>query len=235
MEPEDYYAALKKNMHNESIKKNIKIIADFKRHFDRDELLKIDFGEVITKNYLKIICNIYYLNLRKTQKKFKDEFVNKGYDFRDSNETASAFNDIYKTFLKETRKEVLNFFKVPDSEILSPKVMLRIFPFYYSPYHPLRIKYEKINQDVNMLIKRIQYLGSVDELYNDSHPDAILKPVDKEIDFEHLLSKKSSTSTNNGESDKVTSDEKNRNKRVLNKFDEVYQGKKADYSDEDLD
>ena len=50
------------------------MLADFKKYFDRDQLMKINFGEAITKNYLNIISNIYYLNMRKTQKKFKDDF-----------------------------------------------------------------------------------------------------------------------------------------------------------------
>jgi hypothetical protein len=192
--------------------------------------MKIDFGEALSKNYLKIITNIYYLNLRKTQKKFKEEFVDKGHDFRDANETANAFNDIYKSFLKETRSEVLSFFKVTTSDVLSPKVMLRIYPFYFSPYHPMRIKYEKINQEVNMLIKKIQIMGSIEELYNDSHSEAITKPVDKVIDFTHLLNQKVESAAPSDE--KNDEEDKTRKERILNKFDEVYKGKK---SDEDLD
>lgn len=217
---------------NRTIKKNIKIISNFKKHFDRDELMKIDFGESMNKNYLKIITNIYYLNLRKTQKKFKDDFVDKGYDFKDANETANAFNDIYKSFLKETRREVLDFFKVGESDVLSPKVMLRIFPFYYSPYHPLRIQYEKINKEVNMTIKKIQLVGSIEELYNDNLPEAITKPTDVLIDFAHLLAEKVNPLINN-QTKSNESEEKKRSNRILNKFDQVYQGKTED--DEDLD
>jgi len=189
--------------------------------------MKIDFGEALTHNYLKIITNIYYLNLRKTQKKFKEEFVDKGHDFRDASETANTFNDIYKSFLKETRSEVLGFFKVTTSDVLSPKVMLRIYPFYFSPYHPMRIQYEKINQEVNLLIKKIQTLGCIEELYNDSHPEAIIKPTDKIIEFSHLLNQKvESLEIPPQEEDKT------RKERILNKYDEVYKGKK---SDEDLD
>jgi hypothetical protein len=208
-------------------------MADFKKHFDNDELMKIDFGEAINKNYLKIISNIYYLNLRKTQKKFKDEFVDKGYDFKDANETANAFNDIYKTFLKDTRSEVLTFFNVAASDIISPKVMLRVFPFYFSPFHPLRIKYEKVNQEVNMLIKKIQMTGCIDELYYDNNPEAITKPTDKILDFAHLLSQK--VAPINKPSQFVDNDEdRDRSKRILNKYGEVYQGKNED-QDEDLD
>jgi hypothetical protein len=196
--------------------------------------MKIDFGEAMSKNYLKIISNIYYLNLRKTLKKFKDEFLDKGYDFKDASETANAFNDIYKSFLQATRKEVLSFFNVVESDVLSPKVMLRIYPFYFSPYHQLRIKYEKINQEVNSLIKKIQMTGSIDELYNDAHPDAITKPVDKLIDFSHLLV------VNVAPVIKPTVEEENRSKRVMNKFEEVYgegdkEDKEEDENEEDLD
>jgi hypothetical protein len=242
LEPQEYYNALKKNLNNENIKKNVNIIAEFKRHLDKDELMKIDFPESLTKNYIKIITNIYYHNLRKTQKKFKDEFLNKGYDFRDASETANAFNDIYKSFLKVTRREVLEFFEVKEQELLSSKVMLRIYPLYFSPYHPLRKEYEKINQNVNALIKKIQQVGAVDELYNDSHPDAHLRPVDKVIDFEHMLKDQTASiiSTNSiiiNEQQQEKIEEKaedlSRKERILNKFEEVYGDKRKESEEKD--
>jgi hypothetical protein len=171
---------------NRKIKKNIEILAKFKKSFDNGQLMNIDFGESINRNYLKIISNIYYLNLRKVQKKFKNEYGDKNYKFQDASEPGKVFNDIYKSFLKETRAEVLNFFKVTHSDLLPSKIVLRIFPYYFSPYHPLRIKYEQMNLEVNNVIKKIQLTGVIYELYDDNHPNAILKPVDVIKFFKYL-------------------------------------------------
>lgn len=176
-EPIEYYEALKKHKNNENIKKNIEILSKFKKCFDGGELMRVDFGEAVSDKYLKIISNIYYLNMRKVQKKIKNEYTNKGYNFKDG-EAGKVFNDIYKTFLKETRAEVLKFFNVTHTEMLSSKIILRIYPYYFSPYHPLRIKYEQMNIEVNNVIKKIQLDKIVEELYDDNHPEAKTKPVD---------------------------------------------------------
>lgn len=173
------------------MKKDIEFIYQFKKKFDRNELLKVNFGGSINKNYLKIISHIYYFNLRKVQKKFKDDYVDKGYDFQDPREINKIFNEIYKFFLKDTRKEILNFFNVSASDMLSQKILLRIYPYYFSPYHPLRKSYEEMNKEINTLIRKIQSEKCIDELYDDQHPKTILKPSDRIIDFSHMIKENS--------------------------------------------
>jgi hypothetical protein len=207
------------------------MLADFKKYFDRDQLLKINFGEAITKNYLKIISNIYYINLRKTQKKFKDEFSDQGYEFKDSKESLAAFNGIYKSFLKETRLQVVDFFKVTPMDTLPPKVLLRIYPIYFPAYSELRRNYERIVQQVTFLTKQIQSGFVIDELYDDKHPRAITEPVNRIIDFTPLIEVQSPTKN---VIDAKKGDTK-RSDRVLNKFGQVYKGTGGDNDDENLD
>jgi hypothetical protein len=206
------------------------MLGDFKKYFDRDQLMKINFGEAITKNYLKIISNIYYLNMRKTQKKFKNEFLDQGYDFKDAKESLTAFNGIYKSFLKETRQQVVDFFKISTMDTLPPKVLLRIYPIYFPAYSELRKNYEKIVQQVTFLTKKIQSGSVIDELYDDKHPKAITAPVNRIIDFSHLIEVQS-IPKNVVDS---TRGETKRSNRVLNIFGEVYEGKGKDEK-EDLD
>jgi hypothetical protein len=227
---EDYFNALNVNKNNESLKKDSKLIADFKDGLDNDKLVLFNFPESLKKNYLKIISNIYYLNLRKTQKKFKDDYVDKGFDIKDASTSGNVFSMNYKQFLKETRREVLNFFKVDITNELTPKIMLRIFPFYFSPNNPFRISYEKMNNEVNLIIKKMQIEGCIDELYDDKHPEAITKPVDNLIDFEHLL-KKVSTKKTNAE----TTSNKAKNERTVNRFKKVYGNNDQDVKDDQDD
>lgn len=157
------------------IKSSLKIINDFKTSLQNRTVPHVDFGESISKNYLKIISNIFYLNLRKVQKQLKDNIIDKEISVGDSQET---FNKLYKKYLKETRFEVLKFFQVTHPDVLSSKVLLRIYVFFYEKENELRKNYEKMNEEVNQLIKKIVNTGCVDELYDDNHPEAITGPVD---------------------------------------------------------
>ena len=209
------------------------MLADFKKYFDRDQLMKINFGEAITKNYLNIISNIYYLNMRKTQKKFKDDFLDQGYDFKDAKESLTSFNGIYKSFLKETRQQVVDFFKISSMDTLPPKVLLRIYPIYFPAYNELRKNYEKIVQQVTFLTKKIQSGSVIDELYDDKHPQAIISPVNRIIDFSHLIEVQSVPK--NVASDSSSKGESKRSQRVLNKYEEVYEGKGGEQDNQDID
>lgn len=197
----------------------MKFLHNYKQSFNKGQLMSIEFGEVFDKSYIKIISNIYYLNLRKTQKKFKDEYVNKAHSY-DYETAGKVFNDFYRSYLKETRTEVVKFFKVPESPELSAKIKLRIYPYYFPAYHPQREAYEKLSNDVNLIFKNIQLGGCIEELYDDNHPEAITKPVDKLIDFSHMLTSSSNVNDNAAE-----------NRKILTKFGEVY-GKNNKSDDE---
>lgn len=171
--------------------------------------------------------------MRKTQKKFKDDFLDQGYDFKDAKESLTAFNGIYKSFLKETRQQVVDFFKISSMDTLPPKVLLRIYPIYFPAYSELRKNYEKIVQQVTFLTKKIQSGSVIDELYDDKHAKAITGPVNRLIDFSHLIEDQSVPK--NAASDSSSKGESKRSQRVLNKYEEVYEGKGGDQNNEDID
>jgi hypothetical protein len=150
--------------------------------YDRDDVSVYNFDESIKSNYLKIISNIFYFNIRKAQKKFKDEYIDKSSEFKtvSANELSKKFNDLYKQFLKQTRNEVIQYFNLPQSQELSLKILLRIYPYFHSPHSPFRKAYDLMNKQVNQVISKIATDENgkhfIDELYYDSHPDAILTP-----------------------------------------------------------
>jgi transcriptional regulator of heat shock response len=152
----------------------------FRDMFDKDDISVFEFDNTIKENYLKIISNIFYFNIRKAQKKFKNDYVSKSNEFRlmPVNELNKKFNDLYKHFLKQTRNEIIQFFNLPQNENLSFKILLRIYPFFFSPYSPFRMEYDKINRLVNQLIAKIaeDEKHCIDELYYDNHVDAITSP-----------------------------------------------------------
>jgi hypothetical protein len=179
----------KKKPYNRSIKKHVQVIQLFKNMYDKDDVSEFKFDENIKANYLKVISNIFYLNIRKAQKKFKDEYIDRSTEFRSNplNELSKKFNDLYKHFLKQTRNEVIQFFKLQPSDQLSLKILLRIYPYFHSPFSPFRKDYDQMNKLVNQLIAKIATDETgrhyIDELYYDNHENAITSPrnVNKNI------------------------------------------------------
>jgi hypothetical protein len=57
--------------------------------------MDIDFGEEFTKNYLKLISNIYFINLKKTQQIFKSNYINQKFFFKNYNHLNDVLSEIY--------------------------------------------------------------------------------------------------------------------------------------------
>jgi hypothetical protein len=100
------------------------------------------------------------------------------------------YNKIYSSFLKKTRNEVSQFFKIENNIDLDIKVALRIYPFYFSIEHSMRKEYDDINNSVNKLITYIlNNPDFVDDLINENNPNYIITPVDSIIDFKKFMDK----------------------------------------------
>ena len=63
----------------------------------------IDFGDNFTLNYLKIISNIYFINLKKVQEHFKTNYVYQTFFFKNYNQLNNVLTSLYSNYLKETR------------------------------------------------------------------------------------------------------------------------------------
>jgi hypothetical protein len=176
-DPKNYFASVKHYKNNQKVSKNIDMIKNFINYYQQDKF-EFVFAENIQKNYLKIISNIFYLNIRKAQKKFKDEIDQGVHSTTNPHELSRRFSDLYRHSLKETRKEVVDFFKVEECESISPKILLRIYPYFFRKYESLRKEYDEMNELVNQLISKIQKDHIIEELYYDNNPNAILQPVD---------------------------------------------------------
>jgi hypothetical protein len=176
-DPRAYFASIKHYKNNPKINKNIDMIKSFINFYQQDKF-EFKFPDNIECNYLKIISNIFYLNIRKAQKKFKDEIDQGVHSTTNPYELGRRFNDLYRHSLRETRKEVVDFFKVEEYETISPKILLRIYPYFFRKYEPLRKEYDEMNDLVNQLIAKIQRDHMIEELYYDNHPSAITSPVD---------------------------------------------------------
>jgi hypothetical protein len=132
-----------------------------------NKLPTLQIIENLRPNYLKIVSNIYYLNLLKIQKQVKT--LNK------NQINPEIVDTLYKTYLKETRRQVLNHFHIVNTTELSPKTALRIFTYYLSPYDEVSIRNRQLLASCNHLISEIETCGMVEELVK--HVDDI-KPKD---------------------------------------------------------
>ena len=95
------------------------------------------------------------MNVSKTQRKFKENYINERKIFQDGKEVFQTLHSIYNENLKETFKEVTNFFKISNSEDLSVKIQLRLF-YYYLPRNDInRLKMDFINFQMKYILDRI--------------------------------------------------------------------------------
>ena len=186
---QEYYNYLNKYKNNNELIRRIKIISNTFESFEKRLLPHFNFGNIIPEKYLEIICNIFYINLKKTTKKYYEE-LDKSIISLKYSEKNEMYNKIYSSFLKKTREEVAQFFKIENNIDLDIKVALRIYPFYFSIEHSFRKKYEEINNNVNTLITYIlNNPDFVDELINENNTNYIYTPIDSVIDFNKFIDK----------------------------------------------
>ncbi len=186
---QEYYSYLNKYKNNNELIRRIKIISNTFESFEKRLLPHFNFGKIIPEKYLEIICNIFYINLKKTTKKYYEE-LDKSIISLKYSEKNEMYNKIYSSFLKKTREEVAQFFKIENNIDLDIKVALRIYPFYFSIEHSMRKEYEDINNSANKLITYIlNNPDFVDDLINENNPNYIITPVDTIIDFNKFMDK----------------------------------------------
>ena len=186
---QEYYNYLNLYKNNSELKRRIEIISNTFVSFEKRLLPNFNFGKIIPEKYLEIICNIFYINLKKTTKEYYKELDKCliTLKYKDKNE---MYNKIYSSFLKKTRNEVSQFFKIENNIDLDIKVALRIYPFYFSIEHSMRKEYDDINNSVNKLITYIlNNPDFVDDLINENNPNYIITPVDSIIDFKKFMDK----------------------------------------------
>ena len=186
---QEYYNYLNKYKNNNELIRRIQIISNTFESFEKRLLPHFNFGNIIPEKYLEIICNIFYINLKKTTRKYYEE-LDKSIISLKYSEKNEMYNKIYSSFLKKTREEVAQFFKIENNIDLDIKVALRIYPFYFSIEHSFRKKYEEINNNVNTLITYI--LNNPDfvvELINENNTNYINTPIDSVIDFNKFIDK----------------------------------------------
>ena len=140
--------------------------------------MNFDFGEEIRRNYLKIVTHIYYLNIRRVQKSFRQDYIDKGYVFRENNELNEIMNKLYSKHLKESRNEVSKFFKLPENKFLDLKIILRLFYYYLSPFDSNRMKMDDVNQEVNEILSSLSLGHEFPVLLDDNHKYAQIGPRD---------------------------------------------------------
>ena len=186
---QEYYNYLNKYKNNNELIRRIQIISNTFESFEKRLLPHFNFGNIIPEKYLEIICNIFYINLKKTTRKYYEE-LDKSIISLKYSEKNEMYNKIYSSFLKKTREEVAQFFKIENNIDLDIKVALRIYPFYFSIEHSFRKKYEEINNNVNTLITYIlNNPDFVDELINENNTNYIFTPIDSVIDFNKFIDK----------------------------------------------
>ena len=85
-------------------------ITRFKECCENGELMEMKFEDNLKNNYLKVISNIFYLNIGKVQLNFQRNYIDKKHEFLDDQDAYKKIQEIYNLSLKETRSNVCQFF-----------------------------------------------------------------------------------------------------------------------------
>eukprot|EP00340_Litonotus_pictus_P000437 CAMPEP_0170515678 /NCGR_PEP_ID=MMETSP0209-20121228/2082_1 /TAXON_ID=665100 ORGANISM="Litonotus pictus, Strain P1" /NCGR_SAMPLE_ID=MMETSP0209 /ASSEMBLY_ACC=CAM_ASM_000301 /LENGTH=438 /DNA_ID=CAMNT_0010800271 /DNA_START=6 /DNA_END=1322 /DNA_ORIENTATION=+ len=236
---EEYQTMVKKLIPtNKKIKDYITVLNLFMQGLDKKELYPLHFSPALTNNYIKIISNIYYINITKSAQKFKQEIMDAN-KFSDSDPKQmpvleKIFNDMYKAFLKDTRQEVADFYGVKGHDVfeLPVKVLLRIYPFYLEQNEEARKKYHALTENVNKLIGHLEKKVVVPQFTDPKHPDFSLKPLDKEFDFQGIIEKIEGKSVSQSQSQSNMDNQENQeNQELLNKFNKKFNEEQGNEED----
>jgi len=101
---EDYFHSLQIALQtNKNIQNDLNFLSKYKNHFENNKLMPLNFGKVIKENFLKIVSNIYYLNLREVARQLKFNYFDANIKFNNENECTKVIFHLYEKNLKKIR------------------------------------------------------------------------------------------------------------------------------------
>ena len=153
-------------------------ITRFKECCENGELMEMKFEDNLKNNYLKVISNIFYLNIGKVQLNFQRNYIDKKHEFLDDQDAYKKIQEIYNLSLKETRSNVCQFFKIRETEDLSLKTILRLFYYYLPKNHEMRQRMDLINLQINFILDRLCLGYKFSIFFNENHPLLVNNPID---------------------------------------------------------
>jgi hypothetical protein len=107
--------------------------------------LTINFPKELEDNYIKILSNTYYLNLKKValemEKHIKDSQLHRKQDV-----AMQTVTELYAKYLDETRDQAIKFFNIYNNPQLSARALVRSYVFNLSLKHPTKQKYMDITE-----------------------------------------------------------------------------------------
>lgn len=171
---DDYIYSLNHyNKINSKINKRNRIIEQLLDNFKDNSSFELvyNFPKEIKENYLKILSNTFYLNLKKVSILIKPFLENKDMSQESLN---NKVNELYLNNLSQTRLEILKFFKVHDYDVKAV-TLLRYYVFTLPRKDEVRKKYEEFNIILNKIEQNLVNKLIPDEFLKDK--DIIIKDV----------------------------------------------------------
>ena len=110
---------------------------------------KLEFPQEIKDNYLKIVTNVFYLNIKEVSLRFKEEFFEKPLT-SSQEELLKLVNDYYLELLPKVRAKVYKFFNIEDKYDVPSLIYVRNYNSFLPKDDPI-VKAE--NEYRNILFK----------------------------------------------------------------------------------
>ena len=114
-------------------------------NFIKNPTVPITFPTVVKEEFLKIVTNIFFLTSYKSWIDLKNS----------DSEDKKSVDEYYQKNLKNVRKMVYSFFKVPKLPEINTKYLVRLYPFSLSKDDPVKQKYYKYSESINKILENL--------------------------------------------------------------------------------
>ena len=170
-----YYLESKKYLY---LNYSASLLEKIKSSFLSNNQIEYSFSQKVKSNYLKIISNIFYLNLAYSSKVVKSKLVVG--ELTNESERLALVRNSYMKNLDTVRSKVCEFFKVTDDSLLLSRTILRIYGYTFKEQDSTKEKYSNLNKALDLIEKNMlsglfaeELINPDDKNYNDGVLDEV--------------------------------------------------------------
>lgn len=136
----------------------------------------MEFPANLKENFLKILTNVFFLNVRKVIQELKKNNF-EIYKNHSKEQILEKIITLYDDNLKETRRTVVAFFGIERQKYFSQKVLIRYYAYSLDLDDPVRTKYKQYSANLTKIEENLAENKFPTELLDESS-ELISGPID---------------------------------------------------------
>lgn len=163
-----------------------KLLEEVKRSFlENSSIISFNFKNNLKLNFLKVISNIFYLNLLNTSQKLKIHLSKE--ELLDKTQRVDFIRNEYVRNLEVIRNKVVSFFKLKDDSLIDIRTLLRIYIYTLNENDSVRVKYSLLNKQLNDVEENLKNCIFSEELIDNENKYYNEEILDEERNLGRLL------------------------------------------------